>query len=402
MNNIPTLRFPKFTGEWEENKLEKMLSMVVDNRGKTPPVEKSGIPMLEVNTLGSKRLDYSKVSKYVNELTYKNWFRKHLQPNDILFSTVGNTALCSIYTGEERATVAQNVVGLRFANENPVFMYYLLSEKRNNHKFKRIEMGAVQPSVKVSQMINIWFSVPHIAEQQKIASFLSSVDEFVENLKKQKENFEKYKKGMMQKIFTQEIRFKDKNGKEFPKWNESELHDVVDFSTASYFEVDKNHKEGYYLVDMGAISSDGKLIVNKRTKNINGLLAIGDLVMPNRDIGHGDIIGKVASIDKDNKYVLGGNMYKLVVKNGNLSKFIFFLINSVKVNREMTRRSNGTSQLQLIRKDVETVKMLIPDFEEQQKIADFLTSIEKVIESRQEQIDLAENWKKGLMQRMFV
>lgn len=189
--------FPK----WEEKKLSSMLTMTIDNRGKTPPVGGEGIPLIEVNALGHKKIDYLKVTKFVTEETYKNWFRKHLQKDDILFSTVGATALCAMYIGDREATVAQNVVGLRFSNENSNFMYYLLTERKNNHKFKRIQMGAVQPSVKVSQMVKISFLIPHLIEQQKIAEFLTSMDKVIESKQQQTALAEAYKKGLMQRMF---------------------------------------------------------------------------------------------------------------------------------------------------------------------------------------------------------
>ncbi|MBU4216410.1 restriction endonuclease subunit S [Candidatus Parcubacteria bacterium] len=188
-------------GEWSRKRFGDVLNIVIDNRGKTPPIESSGIPLLEVNSLGGKFVDYSRVSKYVSEKTFSSWFRKYLQPNDILFSTVGATALCSCYRGDKQSVVAQNIVGLRFKNENPNFMFYLLTEKRNNHQFKRIEMGGVQPSVKVSQMIKIKFSFPSILEQQKIADFLTSIDNLIESKQQQIAKAEGWKKGLMQGLF---------------------------------------------------------------------------------------------------------------------------------------------------------------------------------------------------------
>ncbi|MBA4318709.1 MAG: restriction endonuclease subunit S [Flavobacterium sp.] len=187
--------------EWEEKKLGDMLSIIIDNRGKTPQVELLGIPLIEVNAIGDKAINYSKIKKYVSEKTYINWFRKHLEKKDILFSTVGATAICSIYYAEARATVAQNIVGLRFKHENPEFMYYLLTEKRNKHKFKRIEMVAVQPSVKVSQMIKIKFLIPLLPEQEKIANFLTSIDKTIELKEQQVAQAEQWKKGLMQNLF---------------------------------------------------------------------------------------------------------------------------------------------------------------------------------------------------------
>ncbi len=187
--------------DWEEKMLGDVLDIIIDNRGKTPPIDKSGIPLLEVNSLGKRQVDYSKVNKYVSEDTYRDWFRKYLKPNDILFSTVGATALCSLYSGEKKAVVAQNIVGLRFKEDNPNFVFYLITEKGNNHKFKRIEMGAVQPSVKVSQMTKIKFLFPFLPEQNKIADFLSSIDDLVDAKQRQISLAEEWKKGLMQQMF---------------------------------------------------------------------------------------------------------------------------------------------------------------------------------------------------------
>ena len=188
--------------DWEEKKLGGMIDIVVDNRGKTPPVVKErNIPLIEVNAIGSKSIDYKKVSKFVTPETFKNWFRKYLNNGDILFSTVGQTAVCSIYFDSVKAAISQNIVGLRFSSEDFKFMYYLLTERKNNHKFKRIEMGAVQPSVKVSQMIHIDFKIPSFPEQQKIANFLSSIDNKIEQVGKQLRESKQFKKALLQQMF---------------------------------------------------------------------------------------------------------------------------------------------------------------------------------------------------------
>ena len=199
------LRFKEDDGsefpEWVEKKLGDTLEVVVDNRGKTPPTTDFGIPLIEVNAIGNKEINYLKVSKYVTENTYKKWFRKYLKDGDILFSTVGQTAICSIYDESVKAVIAQNIIGLRFVNELNLFMYYLLTEIKNHHKFKRIEMGAVQPSIKVSQMIHINFYIPSLKEQTKIATFLSSLDKKIELTDKEFNATKEFKKGLLQKMF---------------------------------------------------------------------------------------------------------------------------------------------------------------------------------------------------------
>ena len=199
------LRFKDDNGndypDWEEKKLGDTLNITVDNRGKTPPTLEHGIPLLEVNSIGNKNIKYNAVSKFVSELTFETWFRKHLKKGDVLFSTVGNTALCSYYDGNIKACIAQNIVGLRFNTDIGLFMYYLLIEDRNNNKFKQIEMGAVQPSVKVSQMIDLYFEIPSTPEQTKIANFLSTIDKKINHCQAQIEKTEVWKKGLLQQMF---------------------------------------------------------------------------------------------------------------------------------------------------------------------------------------------------------
>ncbi len=187
--------------DWEEKKLGDLITLVIDNRGKTPPVLSEGMPLIEVTSVGNKMINYSVVKKYVDGNTYKTWFRKYLQNGDILFSTVGNTALCSVYEDKVKAGVAQNLVGLRFDNDFYLFMFYLLTEKKNNNKFKEIQMGAVQPSVKVSQMIHLFFSVPTLKEQEKIGNFLSAIDDRINLISEQIEKTKEYKKGLLQQMF---------------------------------------------------------------------------------------------------------------------------------------------------------------------------------------------------------
>jgi type I restriction enzyme S subunit len=199
------IRFKKENGEdfpeWREMKINDLLETIVDNRGKTPPIVASGIPLIESSAVGNYNIDYSKVDKYVSYETYKTWFRKHLKPSDILFSTVGKTGLCSYYTGKTKSVVAQNIVGLRFIN-NSSFMLFLLTEENNNRYIHSIEMSAVQPSIKVTQFVELKFLIPDSDEQQKIADCLSSIDDLITEQAKKIDALKVHKKGLMQVLYT--------------------------------------------------------------------------------------------------------------------------------------------------------------------------------------------------------
>lgn len=200
------LRFKDENGneypEWEEKEINSVLEKIIDNRGKTPENNSTEIyPMLEVNSLGNYYPKYNKVAKFVSEKTYKAWFREHIKLNDVLFSTVGNTGLVSLMDNN-KAVIAQNIVGLRINSENDAtFLYYLLSYWENQKKVKQIQMGAVQPSVKVSQFKYLKFYFPTKDEQQEIGVFLTIFDKIFEEQSKKIEILKERKQGLLQKMF---------------------------------------------------------------------------------------------------------------------------------------------------------------------------------------------------------
>ena len=183
--------------EWQKKSLESNFELVVDNRGKTPPLCDTGYPLIEISAVGNYFLEYDKIEKHVNQEIYDTWFRKHLQRGDILFSTVGNTALCSYYDEKEKCCVAQNIVGLRFdKNIDSRFMFYMLTEEKNQRHIKSIQMNAVQPSIKVTQFVKLEFLIPYFEEQKKIADCLSALDRKIVVEKKVLEDWKQMKKAM--------------------------------------------------------------------------------------------------------------------------------------------------------------------------------------------------------------
>lgn len=192
-----------------KTELQECIESIVDNRGKTPPVTKKGIPLIEIASVGNKNINYEKIEKFVEQKTYNEWFRKHLEKGDVLFSTVGNTAICSYYNKHKVSCIAQNLIGLRFKKEyDSLFMYYLLTEKNNNRYIKTIQMEAVQPSIKVSQFVKLKFYIPEIQIQKKISKCLSIMDDKITCLECKEKNYSIIKEAIKQKLLTGKIRVK--------------------------------------------------------------------------------------------------------------------------------------------------------------------------------------------------
>lgn len=200
----PEIRFEGFTDDWEQRKLGEIADKAVDNRGKTPFISKEGThPLLEVASLGSGAPDYSKVTKYLSDETFKTELRAYIKEGDILFSTVGSIGLVSLMDTNENAAIAQNIVAFR-ANESydSKFLYAMLSTEENQYKAQRIVMGAVQPSIKVSQLVDVeYFVTENIAEQRKLGEYFLNLDHLITLHQRKLEKLRNIKKSMLEKMF---------------------------------------------------------------------------------------------------------------------------------------------------------------------------------------------------------
>ena len=200
---VPELRFKGFEGEWKEVRVGDVILKIIDNRGKTPPIDTRGIPLIETNAIGELNINFRKIRKYVSLSVYKSWFRSYLIKYDLLFSTVGQTALCSVFFGRRKVAIAQNVIGLRFNHNrvDPIFSYYWFMTNHNNNRIKRVQMNAVQPSIKVSELVTVKLLIPVLHEQKRIAYLLSGLDNIIKLKQQQINKLEEFKKGFLQRMF---------------------------------------------------------------------------------------------------------------------------------------------------------------------------------------------------------
>lgn len=148
--------------EWEEKSLGELVDVVIDNRGKTPPTLEyyTSYPLIEVNAINSDSclVNYDVIRKYVDEMTYNNWFRKHLHTNDLIISTVGTIGVFSLFLNRQ-GCIAQNLIGLRFhSNISSFFIYNFF--KNNVETLLNLDIGGVQPSIKVPHLLGLEIKIP--------------------------------------------------------------------------------------------------------------------------------------------------------------------------------------------------------------------------------------------------
>jgi len=147
--------------EWEIGKLGDYID-IVDNRGKTPPIsdDVTKYPIIEVNALSgeSRLVNYSVIKKHVTEDVYNSWFRAgHPKLYDTLLSTVGSIGEIAMFL-LEKGSIAQNIVALRAKNISPFYLYENIKFMQN--ELKELDIGSVQPSIKVTHLVKIDFVKP--------------------------------------------------------------------------------------------------------------------------------------------------------------------------------------------------------------------------------------------------
>lgn len=200
--------------EWEKVKIGDITEKIVDNRGKTPKNNPDkGIPLLEVNALSETRKNptYEVVRKYVDIETYKNSFRSgHPQKGDILIPTVGTIGNVCM-ADNKLCCIAQNVIGVRTNRKLcvPEYLYYTLKNKPTQKRLLNLDIGGVQPSIKVPHLLNLEILLPDIKIQQQIVSILSALDDKIELNTQINHNLEEQAKAIFKSWFVDFEPFRD-------------------------------------------------------------------------------------------------------------------------------------------------------------------------------------------------
>ncbi len=246
---------------------------------------------------------------------------------------------------------------------------------------------------------------PGVTEQQKIAAFLSSVDTKIEQLNKKKSLLEQYKKGLMQKLFSQEIRFKDEQGEEYPDWEEKQLSDVFERMTTKNKINNKNVLT--ISAQRGLVKQTDFFNHSVASKDLTGYYLLAkDGFAYNKSYSKGYPMGAIKRLTSFESGVVS-TLY-ICFRARTESNLVFFdhLFNSGYQNKHLHQitqegaRNHGLLNIAI--GDFFALPLLLPSKLEQQKIAVFLSAIDQKIEFVTEQLNQAQAFKKGLLQQMFI
>lgn len=376
---MPVLRFPEFEGEWERKKIGETCEIKTGNKDTQNRVE-NGIYPFFVRSNTVERIDsYS------------------FDGEAILTSGDGVGVGKNFHYINGKFDFHQRVYSLRNFDKkySGLFIFYLFSDKFYDRVIRLSAKNSVD-SVRMEMIYGMEISLPILPEQKRIASFFNVLDEKLNQLKQKKNLLVQYKKGVMQQLFSQELRFKDDDGKEFPDWESKKLGEVVEFRNGKAHERDISEFGNYIVVNSKFISTVGR--VKKYSDSQIAPLFSNEIVMVMSDVPNGKALSKCFIIDEDNKYTLNQRICALKTVSCN-STLLFYVLNR---NKYYLSFDSGVGQTNLTKDEVVNCPIHIPvSIAEQTKIANFLSAIDEKINQTQTQIQKTEQYKKGLLQKMF-
>ena len=393
----PDLRFPEFNDEWDF-KYGNEIFDTISNKNHNSDLQILAISQ-EFGAIPRHLINYDIAVTEKSISTYKI-----VDIGDFIISLRSFQGGIEYSNYKGICSPAYIILRPKINIENQFFKYYLKTYNYIQNLQMRLEGIRDGKMISFKYFSEVKLPLPNKKEQKRIADFLITIDKRIEQLKEKKELLEQYKKGITQKIFSQELRFKDEEGKDFPDWTFLKLKDVFAIksiknknsliqnvltnsatrgivSQGDYFDKDianQNNLEGYYVVEID------DFVYNPR---ISQSAPVGPLKRNNLAIG---VMSPLYTI--------------LTCKKGNLDFFENYFNSNFwhKYMKGIANYGVRHDRMNITKDGFEKLPLPFPEVKEQEKIAAFLNEIDKQIQAVTSQLKQSKKFKKGLLQKMFV
>jgi type I restriction enzyme S subunit len=414
-HNAPALRFPEFSSDWETKKLSDFFTF---KNGVNADKSKYGFgykfinvldiiadhPITQSNIIGSVAISKKEFEK--NEVVF----------GDILFQRSSETreevGQSNVYLDKENSATFGGFVirGRPITEINSEYFDALLKTCKVRKEITTRSGGSTRYNVGQQSLSVVLICISSsLYEQQKIASFLTSVDTKIEQLGKKKSLLEQYKKGMMQKLFSQTLRFKDEQENDFPDWEENKLDAMTTVITKGTtptsvgFSFENN---GINFIKAESLDKRYNVIDNKMAKvSIECHNALKRSQIEEDDIlfSIAGTLGRSAIARKANLPANTNQAISIIrLNNKKRTHFVNYFLNSTSIRKRIKQILSVGAQPNLSLEQVGQFKIHLPRMIEQQKIANLLSALDQKIDYITTELNLAKTFKKGLLQQMFV
>lgn len=382
----PKLRFSEFKDEWKKEPLGKV-----------------------VNFSNGKRIPLSEAERKIRQGEYRYYGASGVIDyiDDYIFDGQ------YILIGEDGANILNRSSPLAFVVNGKFWVNnhaHIFQSKLGNNLFlatyleslnyEKHNSGTAQPKLNLENLKKIEVANPSTQEQTKIAEFLSAVDDKISQLSRQLELLNQYKKGVMQKIFSQEIRFKNDNGEDFGEWVDGTLGDVTTL-------VSRRNKNGINAEIYSVTNSQGFVKQNEffEDRRVAGEDTSNYKIIYKNEFSYNPArinVGSIALFDKEEIGIIS-SLYVCFQANQNVSlQFLNQFLNWEKTIQNYSLYGEGGVRIYLWYPLFSKIPFSYPTIQEQAKIAEFLTAIDERIDHTTAQLTHTKQWKKGLLQQMFV
>ena len=382
---VPQLRFKEFDGACSV-RVYNQVAKVIDCKHRTPPYVEEGIPLVSPGTIKWGEIDLITPKKRVLDKEYES-LMDHCSPaiGDMVFSRNQSIGVASYLKKVEKFVLGQDTVLIQSKEIDSGYNYYRLQTYTVQCLIDRLSGGSTFSRINLSDLRKLKITVADDPkEQQKIASFLSAVDEKIQQLTKKKDLLTQYKKGVMQQLFSGQLRFKDENGNTYPDWEDALLGDCLKYLQPTKYLVSSTEYDNSFETPVLTAGKTFVLGYTDEKENICNdypLIIFDDFTTASKYV---DFPFKAKS----------SAMKLLLAKDGVDVKFMFEAMQNIKFEVGGHGRHWISIFSQLV--------MSVPSIGEQQKIATYLSNIDTKIESIKNQITQTQTFKKGLLQQMFV
>lgn len=340
-------------------KIEDTLECIIDNRGKTPPVADNGHRLLEINCIATKGKfpNYNLVKKHVSDEIYDTWFRSgHPKKGDILIPTVG-TLDAIAFMDRDDCCIAQNLIAFRTKQDvcNSEFLFYLLSDETVRKRLLNLNIGGVQPSIKVPHLKKLEVNIPPIDLQMRVVSILHLIDEQIKFNEQINENLEQQAQAYFDKLFVANAD---------PNWPECTLSDVgsiVAGGTPSKSKVEYYTDHGIAWITPKDLSVDKSKFISHGENDISELgltkssatkMPVGTVLFSSRAP-----IGYIAIAQNE---VTTNQGFKSVIPNENIgTAYVYFLLKNLLPTIE--GMASGSTFKEISGAGMKSVPTVMPD-----------------------------------------
>ncbi|HDH6131355.1 TPA: restriction endonuclease subunit S [Staphylococcus aureus] len=401
VKKVPQLRFPNFGGEWEEKQLGDVTKT---NQGLQ-------IAISDRKTKYEKGLYFYITNEFLRPNSQTKYYIENppesvvAEKSDILMTRTGNTG--KVITNVEGA-FHNNFFKIKYNKSiiDRLFLFELLKSPKINNKFLSLAGTSTIPDLNHSDFYSVYISFPTISEQQKISTFFSKLDRQIELEEQKLEKLKEQKKGYMQQIFSQELRFKDEDGNDYTEWKTKKLDELGEFNSGVGFP--EKYQGGNTGVPFFKVS-DMNLLGNEKFMNTaNNYVSIEQIKQKKWKVIQSVpaiIFAKVGAAIMLNRkrmilnpFLIDNNTMSYSFSNHwdtNFGYVVFQMLNLPKYAQVGALPSYNS-------KDIGIIQIRLPIKEEQEKIGDFFSKLDEHITKQSQKIDGLKLRKQGFLQKMFI